>query len=66
MPVDETTPIAAKASIGAIPVSDPQGSEPMTIKQSALLRALCNKRGEKYDDGLTRAEAQELIDTLRD
>jgi len=49
---------------------DPQhwktGDEPMTGAQKSYLHTLADEAGEKVDDSLTKAEASEKIDELRD
>lgn len=47
-------------------VGDPHGDEPLTGAQEAELKALCAEKGEPYEDGLTRDEAQARIDALKD
>ena len=41
------------------------GDEPMTGAQASYLRTLCDETGERFDPGLTKAGASELIDKLR-
>lgn len=63
---DKEKPTTAPASpVGAFPVADTTGSEPMTAKQAAFLRDLCARVHEPFDDGLTRAQAQQRIEALR-
>ena len=48
---------------------DPQewatGDEPMTAPQESYLRTLAREAGEEVPDGLTKAQASELIDRLQ-
>jgi hypothetical protein len=48
---------------------DPQdwttGDEPMTAPQESYLQTLAREAGEKVPDGLTKAQASELIDRLQ-
>ena len=41
------------------------GDEPMTGAQASYLKTLCEETGEKFDEGLTKAEASEMIDRLQ-
>lgn len=41
------------------------GDEPMTGAQASYLRTLCEETGKRFDPGLTKAGASELIDKLR-
>lgn len=41
------------------------GDEPMTDEQRSYLQTLSQVNGETYDDNLTRAEADELIDAKK-
>jgi Protein of unknown function (DUF3072) len=41
------------------------GDEPMTAAQRSYLETLCSETGEEFDDTLTKAEASERIDELR-
>ena len=49
---------------------DPQdwktGDEPMTEAQASYLRTLSDEAGEPFDDSLTKAQASQRIDELRD
>lgn len=49
---------------------DPQdwstGGEPMTAAQHSYLHTLAQEAGEEVPEGLTKAEASELIDRLQD
>lgn len=65
MPDKEHPAVAPASPIGAAPTVDPQGDEPMTDKQAALLRNLCDKADEAFDTGLTRRQANERIAYLR-
>jgi hypothetical protein len=40
--------------------------EPMTEKQAVILRELAERAGEPMDGGLTRAQAEERIATLKE
>jgi hypothetical protein len=42
------------------------GDEPMTAPQESYLQTLAREAGEEVPDGLTKAEASELIDRLQD
>jgi hypothetical protein len=42
------------------------GDEPMTGAQASYLQTLCEETGERFDPGLSKAAASELIDNLRD
>lgn len=48
---------------------DPQdwttGDEPMTAPQQSYLQTLAREAGEEVPDGLTKAQASELIDKLQ-
>ena len=48
---------------------DPQdwttGDEPMTAPQQSYLQTLAREAGEEVPDGLTKAQASELIDRLQ-
>ena len=41
------------------------GDEPMTGAQASYLKTLCEETGEEFDEGLTKAEASEMIDRLQ-
>jgi hypothetical protein len=41
------------------------GSESMTGAQASYLTTLCEEAGEKFDPGLTKAEASKMIDALQ-
>ena len=51
------------------PERDPEewvtGDEPMTGPQASYLRTLCQEAGERFDPGLTKAQASERIDELQ-
>ncbi|WP_299565782.1 DUF3072 domain-containing protein [uncultured Sulfitobacter sp.] len=51
-------------------VKDPDdwvtGDEPMTGAQASYLKTLCEETGEEFDDGLTKADASERIETLKE
>jgi hypothetical protein len=42
------------------------GDEPMTAAQESYLRTLAREAGEEVPDGLSKAQASELIDRLQD
>jgi hypothetical protein len=42
------------------------GDEPMTGPQESYLRTLAREAGEEVPEGLSKAEASELIDKLQD
>ena len=42
------------------------GDEPMTGAQASYLKTLCEETGEEFDPSLTKAQASERIDALRD
>jgi hypothetical protein len=42
------------------------GDEPPTERQAAYLETLAREAGEDVPDGITKAEASERIDALRD
>jgi hypothetical protein len=42
------------------------GDEPMTDAQRSYLETLCRETGEEFDDTLTKAEASNRIDELRE
>jgi Protein of unknown function (DUF3072) len=41
------------------------GDEPMTAAQESYLRTLAREAGQEVPDGLTKAQASELIDELQ-
>jgi hypothetical protein len=41
------------------------GDEPMTAAQASYLRTLSEETGEPFEEGLTKAQASERIDALR-
>jgi hypothetical protein len=41
------------------------GDETMTGAQASYLKTLCEEAGEKFDPGLTKAEASKRIDELQ-
>lgn len=41
------------------------GDEPMTGAQASYLQTLCEETGESFDDGLSKAEASQLIEALQ-
>lgn len=57
-------------SPGDSPLKDPQdwatGDEPATSSQRSYLETLANDTGADVPDELTKAEASQLIDELRD
>lgn len=52
------------------PRRDPEdwktGDEPMTEAQASYLRTLAEETGEPFEEALTKAQASERIDALRD
>ena len=42
------------------------GDEPMTDAQASYLRTLSDEVGEPFDENLTKAQASERIDALRE
>jgi hypothetical protein len=42
------------------------GDEPMTGAQASYLQTLCEEAGEEFDPSLTKAQASERIDVLRE
>ena len=42
------------------------GDEPMTGAQASYLKTLCEETGEEFRDDMTKAEASEMIDRLKD
>ena len=42
------------------------GDEPMTDAQASYLRTLSEEAGEPFEEGLTKAQASERIDALRE
>jgi hypothetical protein len=42
------------------------GDETMTGAQASYLKTLSEEAGERFDDGLTKAEASKKIDELQD
>ena len=42
------------------------GDEPMTGAQASYLKTLCEEAGEEFDANLTKAEASQRIDALRE
>jgi hypothetical protein len=42
------------------------GDEPMTGAQASYLRTLCEETGEEFDETLTKAQASEMIDQLKE
>lgn len=57
------------ATSNSTPQLDPSewktGDEPMTAAQRSYLETLCRETGEPFDEQLTKAEASERIDALR-
>ena len=41
------------------------GDEPMTGAQRSYLKTLCEETGEKFEENLTKAQASEVIESLR-
>ncbi|WP_108482594.1 DUF3072 domain-containing protein [Oceaniglobus ichthyenteri] len=65
MPKEEKPAVAPGHPVGGIPAADHGEPEPMTEKQAALLRNLCDRAGEPFDTALSRRQAQARIDALR-
>jgi hypothetical protein len=42
------------------------GDEPMTDAQRSYLKTLCRETGEEFDDTLSKADASQYIDELRE
>ena len=42
------------------------GEEPMTGAQASYLKTLCEEAGESFDPGMTKAQASQRIDELRE
>ena len=42
------------------------GEEPMTGAQASYLKTLCEQAGESFDPGMTKAQASQRIDELRE
>jgi hypothetical protein len=42
------------------------GDEPMTAAQRSYLETLCADTGETFDENLTKAEASNMLDQLRE
>lgn len=42
------------------------GDEPMTGAQASYLKTLCEETGEEFRDDVSKAEASEMIDRLKD
>lgn len=54
-------PIAGAVESG----ENPKGNEPMTERQAAELRKLCEKHDEAFDSTLTQDQADARIDMLK-
>ncbi|MFN4140890.1 DUF3072 domain-containing protein [Aestuariivirga sp.] len=67
--VKPSNPKADMAAPGNM-TKDPEdwvtGDEPMTGAQASYLKTLCEETGEEFDPSLTKAQASERIDALRD
>lgn len=61
----KTRPVRAKGNLEKRPDDWVTRNEPMTAAQAAYLRVLCEKSGEAFSAGLTKAEASKRIDSLR-
>ena len=55
-------PIAGAVESG----QNPKGNEPMTDRQAAELRELCEKHDEPFDGHLTQDQAEARIAALKD
>jgi hypothetical protein len=42
------------------------GDDPMTGAQASYLKTLCEEAGEQFEPGLSKAEASQRIDALRE
>ncbi len=42
------------------------GDEPMTGAQASYLKTLCEETGEEFRDDITKAQASEMIDRLKE
>jgi hypothetical protein len=70
---DQAQAPTAKTPEPAVPSNvekDPQewvtGGESMTGAQASYLKTLCEEAGEEFDADLTKAEASQRIDALRE
>jgi hypothetical protein len=56
--------------VNPVPDKDPEewvtGDEPLTGPQESYLHTLAREAGTEVPDGLTKAQASELIDELQD
>jgi hypothetical protein len=56
--------------VNPVPDKDPEewvtGDEPLTGPQESYLHTLAREAGAEVPDGLTKAQASELIDELQD
>ncbi|KAF0677226.1 DUF3072 domain-containing protein [Profundibacterium mesophilum] len=59
------TPAAGFAAAEDEAGRDGGAGAPMSDKQAAQLRALCQERGEDFDPGLTAAQADERIEAMK-
>lgn len=64
IPGDRDTSAAEFPVAGAVVNPDSGADEPMTAKQAARLRTLCEKHDEAFDANLTREQADARIDAL--
>jgi len=68
-PNPKVDPDAAEATASNLE-KDPSdwvtGDEPMTGAQASYLKTLCEQAGESFDPAMTKAQASERIDELRE
>ena len=69
-PNPKTNPEAAEAAPASNLEKDPTdwvtGDEPMTGAQASYLKTLCEEAGESFDPSMTKAQASQRIDELRE
>ncbi|WP_102109915.1 DUF3072 domain-containing protein [Oceaniglobus roseus] len=65
MSSNEHPDVVAATEIGAVAAPETGEDEPMTEKQAAELRQLCEEKGEEYDASLTKTQAEERIAALK-
>jgi hypothetical protein len=54
------------SNLGKDPSDWVTGEEPMTGAQASYLKTLCEEAGESFDPGMTKAQASQRIDDLRE
>jgi hypothetical protein len=62
---NQSTDDTAQPALQRDPDEWKTGDEPMTDAQRSYLETLCRETGEKFDEGLSKAEASKRIDELR-